>query len=359
MSIRITGISGSCCVARCSDTADCAPKLDDSACWPDGVAQRPGDALFGAALRQPMVEFGQRAGGFGGGQRIGRSHVSASVGTVRWSRFDGACSMGMARRTSRSGIATTPRAHQEIAEAFVLRAFAGVVGEQRVERGEDVRFGDVLAIQRVEALAAVVGAEHQVVAAGRLADERDLAQVRPRAAVRAAADAQVDRRVGEAVAGEQGFDLGDQVRQIAFGFGHRQAAGRQRHAGERVASQRTRGAIAVEAEFGDQGVDARAQLRRDAGDDQVLVRRHAELGAIVPSCSTSRRATSRRPLRCRTASPRPSSAPSTMRPAGMRSVRCAAAVLAFDSSRNGRRCARKRTVAPAGGRIRRAVQSRA
>ena len=80
-------------------------------------------------------------------------------------------------------------------------------GEQRIERGEDRGLVDVLAVQRVEALAAVIGTEHQVVAAGRLADQRDLAEVRPRAAVRAAADAQVDRRVVDAVAREQRLDL--------------------------------------------------------------------------------------------------------------------------------------------------------
>ena len=92
-----------------------------------------------------------------------------------------------------------PAADQEVAEAFAGVALGGVAREQRIERGEDLRLVDVFAVQRVEALAAMVGAEHQVVAARRLADERDLAQVRTRAAVRAAADAQVDRRVAQAV----------------------------------------------------------------------------------------------------------------------------------------------------------------
>src|SRR3546814_2129048 len=79
---------------------------------------------------------------------------------------------------------------------MLFRSVAGVVGQQRIERVEDFGFDDVLAIQRVEPLAAVVGAEHQVVAPGGLANQRDLAQVGARAAVGATADAQVDRGVG-------------------------------------------------------------------------------------------------------------------------------------------------------------------
>ena len=81
------------------------------------------------------------------------------------------------------------------AEAFAGMPVRGIATEQFVEDGEDRGFVDVLAVQRVQPLAAVVGAEHQVVAAGRLADQRDLAEVRARAAIRTAADAQVDARI--------------------------------------------------------------------------------------------------------------------------------------------------------------------
>ena len=129
-------------------------------------------------------------------------------------------------------------AQQPVAEALALRALRGIACEQRIQGGEELRLVDVFAMQGVEPLAAVVGTEHQVVAARRLADQGDLAEVGPRAAVRAAADAQVDRRFVDAVRGEQRFDACHEIGQVAFGLGHRQAAGRQRHAGERVAAQR-------------------------------------------------------------------------------------------------------------------------
>ena len=79
---------------------------------------------------------------------------------------------------------------QEVAEAFVRAAFGGVAGQQRFQRLEDLRLGDVVAVQRVQALAAMVAAEEQVVAARRLADQGDLGQVGTRTAVGAAGHAQ-------------------------------------------------------------------------------------------------------------------------------------------------------------------------
>src|SRR3546814_6367470 len=84
------------------------------------------------------------------------------------------------------------------------------------------------------------------------------------------------------VAQQQRVDCIDKVRQVAFGFGHRQAAGRQRHAGQGTLSQRAGTAIAIEPVPGDQRVDARAQAGGEVGDDQVLVRGHAEDRVAVP-----------------------------------------------------------------------------
>ena len=87
--------------------------------------------------------------------------------------------------------------------------------------------------------------------------------------------------------------LSSEVRQIAFGFGHRQAAGRQRDAGQRVQSQRAGaggnrpGRIARPAHR-----CARAAIGRHIGDHQVLVRRQAEFAARGIF------AISRRPVRC-------------------------------------------------------------
>src|SRR5437870_3317974 len=75
------------------------------------------------------------------------------------------------------GFGENAGAHEEIAERFVAGSFARVASEQFVERGKNLDLVDVLAMQAVEPLAAHVGAEHEVVAPRRLADQRDFAKV--------------------------------------------------------------------------------------------------------------------------------------------------------------------------------------
>src|SRR6185437_16289995 len=135
---------------------------------------------------------------------------------------------------------------QEIAEALIGFALARVARKQWIERGKDVGLGNVLAIQRVHALATMISTQHQVVATRRLADQRYLSQIRPRAAIRAAADAQVEGRLAQAMLFEQGMQCIKQSWQIALGFRHRQAAGGQRHAGERIEVQWRGPAVQIE-----------------------------------------------------------------------------------------------------------------
>ena len=80
-------------------------------------------------------------------------------------------------------------------------------------------------------------AEIEVVAAGSFADQADLGEIGPRAAVRAAGHADDDVVVGEAVRGQPLVERVDQVGQIALALGQREAAGRQRDAGHRIAPQ--------------------------------------------------------------------------------------------------------------------------
>src|SRR5690606_27494139 len=202
-------MSGFCTVSICSATAACAPKLEDST-WVAGpcssaqatrasasIASSRGlsasrssagwASLLAASFEVAAVMLmgdapvrirrgsGKRSGGHGFG--FGRPDLD--MGGIR-RQGDEACTM------------------QEVAEAFVRLASGRVLRQQRLQRLEDLRFGDVLAVEGVEALAAVVGAEHQVVAARGLADQGDLAQVGTGAAVGAAGDAQQDRCLGQA-----------------------------------------------------------------------------------------------------------------------------------------------------------------
>src|SRR5690606_2739645 len=84
-------------------------------------------------------------------------------------------------------------ANQEITEALRRLTFRGEPLQQCTQRLQDLRFADVLSVERVEALAAGARAEVQVVLAGRFPDQSDLGEIRTRTAVRATAHADRDR----------------------------------------------------------------------------------------------------------------------------------------------------------------------
>src|SRR5688500_3702751 len=98
---------------------------------------------------------------------------------------------------------------------------------------------DILAVELAQPLAGVTAAEVEVVAVRTATDEADLGDERTAATVRAAGHADGDRVVAKAGVLELLFELGDNFRQVAFGFGERQAAGRQGDAGDRRQPQRT------------------------------------------------------------------------------------------------------------------------
>ena len=72
----------------------------------------------------------------------------------------------------------------------------------------------------------------------------------------------------------------EQPRQVTLGLGHRQRTGRKGHAGQRVAPQRRRAAVAVERVLAHQRVDRAARRGRDARDHQVLIRGQAEVARV-------------------------------------------------------------------------------
>ena len=95
----------------------------------------------------------------------------------------------------------------------------------------------ILGVKLRQARAVERGAEIEVVAAGSFADQTDLGEIGPRAAVRAAGHADDDVVVGKAVGRKPRVERGDEIGQIALALGEREAAGRQRDAGHRVAPQ--------------------------------------------------------------------------------------------------------------------------
>ena len=87
----------------------------------------------------------------------------------------------------------------------------GVAADELIERGDDGRLVDVVAIQDVQSRTHGIGAETQRVTAGSAADERDLGQIRTRAAIGAAGDAHGERNVLQSVLGEQLIDAIDEA----------------------------------------------------------------------------------------------------------------------------------------------------
>src|SRR5579875_3168986 len=98
------------------------------------------------------------------------------------------------------------------------RAPRRIGGEERGERGDDLLVPDVLAVELVEPRAVEGAAEIEVVEAGIAADEADLGEIGPRAAVRAARHADGDLVLAEPVAVELGLERGDEVGEVAFAF---------------------------------------------------------------------------------------------------------------------------------------------
>jgi hypothetical protein len=82
------------------------------------------------------------------------------------------------------------------------------------------------------------------------------------------------------VPGQQLVDARDELREITLGLGHRERARRKRDAGQRIAAHATGRAETVEPVAGGQRVDFRAILVGHVRDDEILVRRQAEIAAM-------------------------------------------------------------------------------
>src|SRR5262249_32301482 len=115
-------------------------------------------------------------------------------------------------------------AYGEIAEMFTRQTVARVMTEHALQGDDDGVLADILEIHLVQPLPMEAAAEIEVVFAGRASRQRDLADIRPRAAIRTSAHADRDRLALEAVPREDRLDLADEVRQITFGLRHGEPA---------------------------------------------------------------------------------------------------------------------------------------
>src|SRR5262249_8323954 len=91
-----------------------------------------------------------------------------------------------------AGARHEPGANDEFAEAFAVTAPRGVRGEYRVEHRHDARAGKILAVKRGRWWAVIGCAEIEIVASGSSADQANLGEIGPRAAIRATGHADND-----------------------------------------------------------------------------------------------------------------------------------------------------------------------
>jgi hypothetical protein len=75
---------------------------------------------------------------------------------------------------------------------------------------------------------------------------------------------------------QEHLDFIEKIREVALCFSHGEWAGRQGDAAQRIQAKPTEACVVAETMLRDQGLDARAGLRSDIGDDDVLVRGQAE-----------------------------------------------------------------------------------
>src|SRR5437879_11915981 len=120
-----------------------------------------------------------------------------------------------------------------VAEAFIRISFGSKRLEQGTKKRWDFRHRHVGGVQAIEARAVEIAPEHDVVFAKRRADEADVAQVRTRAPVGAAAHPDADALFGKTQLVLHRADVGEQPGHRPRRLPDRQAAGGMRRPGPR------------------------------------------------------------------------------------------------------------------------------
>src|SRR6187397_522479 len=169
-------------------------------------------------------------------------------------------------------------ADHEVAEALAFLPPGDVSRKQWIEGSDDANVIKIFGVELVHARAVERRAEIEVVAARPFADQADLGEVRPRAAVRASGHADDDVVGRQSVRCKFLIERIEQLRQIALALGQREPAGRQRDTGHRIASQARPGR--EQAGLARDALDLGLLLRWHIGDDQVLVWRDAEIAIV-------------------------------------------------------------------------------
>src|SRR3984893_7978888 len=125
-------------------------------------------------------------------------------------------------------------AQKKFAEGLAVRAQPRIGREQGLKRLDDGFVLDVLGIELREPRAVEGTAEIKIVTARAFADQADLGEVRPRAAVRAAGHAEDDVFSRKPVRLQPLLERRDEIGEIALAFREREAAGRERNTGHRI-----------------------------------------------------------------------------------------------------------------------------
>ena len=76
------------------------------------------------------------------------------------------------------------------------------------------------------------------------------------------------------------FQLLQQMGKIALGLGHRERAGRQSDAAQRIQAETTKACVTVEPVSVDQRLNGCSVVRPDVRDDHILVRGEAEFAVM-------------------------------------------------------------------------------
>ena len=167
----------------------------------------------------------------------------------------------------------------EVAEMLARIALARVAVDDWLKRGDDLLVGQAFPVEFVQPVARESAAQVQVVLAKILADQRDLGQVGPGAAIRATGHADDDVVLPQPHLFQFRFQRADKMRQFALALGQGKPATRQADAGHRVAAQA--GLAIFKPVFRKQGGNAGLPCRFDVGDNHVLVRRKPEFALVL------------------------------------------------------------------------------
>src|SRR5688500_9514462 len=130
-------MSGCCAATKCRDTAACAPKLEDSAKGPGRVSSAQRTRVAASTLSSHWLMAAAAALSW-----ANSAGVSDSCGAP--SRAASLLSRMVRAEVLMASILELAHAPQEITKSFVLMPFRGIPADERIQRGDDGGFVDVV-----------------------------------------------------------------------------------------------------------------------------------------------------------------------------------------------------------------------